>query len=147
VDLQIFVSKTLVMYRGTEFCNQILNQLAVLLRMEWAKMAAMHPQSNSAAESWNISLCKFLHQALNSGSTLNWEDHLPALMFSHNTQVHKFTLQTPLYLTFLHPPNMQFFYIDVPTSKYSNSWPTEAFLQMQTAYKLAKKLVKRPTNA
>jgi hypothetical protein len=33
---------------------------------------------------------------------------------------------------------MPFFDIDVPVTKYSDSWPTEAFLQMQTAYKLAK---------
>jgi hypothetical protein len=59
-------------------------------------------------------------------------------MFSYNTQVHKSTLQTPFYLTFLHLLNMPFFNIDVPATKYSDSWPTEAFLQMQTAYKLAK---------
>jgi transposase InsO family protein len=124
--------------RGREYSNEVMSELAVLLGFDHLMTSAFHPQTNSSSESYNRTLIKFMTQALAEGTTLDWEQQLVALQFSYNTQVHKSTLQTPFFLTFLHHPRMPFFDMEVPATRYSDSWPTEAFLRMQNAYRLAK---------
>ena len=114
-----------------------MSELAVLLGFDHLMTSAFHPQTNSSSESYNRTLIKFITQALSDGSTLDWEQQLVALQFSYNTQVHKSTLQSPFFLTFLHHPRMPFFDMEVPATRYSDSWPTEAFLRMQSAYRLS----------
>jgi transposase InsO family protein len=133
------VPKTLTTDRGTDFCNKVLDELAVLLGIDRHKTAAFHPASNSAAESYNRTMIKFLTQALINRSTLDWEEMLPMCNISYNTQVHKSTLFTPFYLTFLHSPNLPFFDMEIPSTKYSDSWATEAYLRMQNAFRLAQR--------
>ena len=132
------VPKTLVTDGGREFNNKVLDELSVLLGMNRAVTSAYHPQSNSSAESFNRSFYKYMRQALDLGSTLDWEEQIPAFTLCYNTAVHISTLQTPFFLTYLHPPNMPFFDMDVPATKYSESWATERYLNMQNAYRLAK---------
>jgi hypothetical protein len=131
------VPKVLISDRGKEFDNQILNELCVLLGVEKRMTSVMHPQANTAVESWNRSLVKYLTTACSGGSTLEWESYLPALALCYNTAVHKSTLHSPFYLTFLHQPNLPYFDIDEPVNE-SLSWPSTAFLRMNKAYKLAK---------
>jgi hypothetical protein len=132
------VPKTLVSDRGREFDNQIMDELCLLLGVNKRLSSVMHPQSNTAVESWNRSLIKFLTTALSGSSTLDWEVWLPVLALSYNTAVHKSTLQSPFYLTYLHHPNMPYFDMDEPTSSDPKSWATEAYLRMMSAYRLAR---------
>jgi transposase InsO family protein len=124
--------------QGKEYSNEVMQELSILLGFKHLTTSAFHPQTNSTSESYNRTMIKFLTQALSDKSTLDWEEELPALQFSYNTQVHKSTLQSPFFLTFLHHPRMPFFDSDVPHTRYSDSWSTEAFLRMQQAYRLAK---------
>jgi len=130
--------KVLVSDRGKEFCNIIMDELCMLMGVERRMTTVMHPQSNTAVESWNRSLVKYMTTALTGGSTLDWEEHLPALAICYNTAVHKSTLHSPFYLTFLHHPNLPYFNMESTAPMYSPSWPTEAFLRMRSAYKLAR---------
>jgi transposase InsO family protein len=130
--------KVLISDRGKEFCNQVMDELCVLMGIERRMTTVMHPQSNTAVESWNRSLIKYLTTAMSGGSTLGWEDWLPALALSYNTAVHKSTLQSPFYLTFLQHPNLPYFDMENPAPMYSGSWATEAYQRMQKAYRLAK---------
>ena len=41
----------------------------------------------------------YLTAMLGNDQTLDWEEWLPALMFSYNTQVHKSTMESPFFLT------------------------------------------------
>ena len=132
------VPKTLCTDQGKEFCNQVLDELSVLLGLERMRTAAMHPQTNAAAEVFNKTLTRFLAKMLEQKSTLTWEEQLPALMLSYNTQVHRATLQTPFYLTFLHHPNMPFFDMEVARPNYAPSWQTSVFQTMAKAHQLAK---------
>jgi hypothetical protein len=132
------VPKVLVSDRGKEFDNQIMDELCLLLGVNKRLSSVMHPQSNTAVESWNRSLIKFLTTTLSGSSTLDWELWLPALALSYNTAVHKSTLQSPFYLTYLHHPNMPFFDMDEPISSPSKSWATDAYLRMMSAYRLAR---------
>ena len=56
----------------------------------------------------------YLTAMLSNKQTLDWEEWLPALMFSYNTQVHKSTQESPFFLTFLHNPRLPFFDINNP---------------------------------
>ena len=132
------VPKVLVTDGGREFTNQVLNELSALLGMDRAVTAAYHPQSNSTSESYNRTFYKYMRQSLDLKSTLDWEESLPGLSLCYNTAVHRATLQTPFFLTYLHHPNMPCFDMDVPETKYSDSWATERYLDMQQSFRLAK---------
>ena len=132
------VPKVLVSDRGKEFCNSILTELCKLLGTEKRMTAAYHPQSNSAAESYNRSFIKYLKAALDGHSTLDWEQFLPALSLAYNTQIHRATLHSPFFLTFLHDPRMPYFDFEKPTPIYCESWAKSAFARLQEAYALAK---------
>lgn len=134
------VPRIIVSDQGKEFSNDIMDELCVLLGVDKRRTAAMHPATNSAAESFNRSFIKFMTRTLDGQSTLDWEEQLPALMISYNTQVHKSTLNTPFYLTFLHPPNLPFYDLAFEDkTSHSDSWATETFQNMQRAYRLARK--------
>jgi hypothetical protein len=131
------VPRVVVSDQGKEFCSKILDELCVLLGIEQRRTSAYHPQSNLAAESYNHSFIKYM-KAMLDGSTLDWENWLPAMSISYNCQVHKSTLYSPFYLTFLQDPNLPYFDMESPAPRYAESWPTEAFLRLQKAYQLAK---------
>jgi hypothetical protein len=133
------VMRTLISDRGKEFDNKVLDELCVLMGTEKRMSSVMNPQSNTAVESWNRSLVKYLTMAMSGGSTLEWEKWLPALEISYNTQVHRSTLYSPFYLTFLHHPNLPYFDMDDPAvPEEDGSWATVAFQRMMKAYRLAR---------
>jgi hypothetical protein len=132
------VPKLLISDRGKEFCNTVIDELSTFLGVERRMTSAYHPQTNSAAESYNRSFLAYLRAMLDGDSTLDWEEWLPALALSYNTQVHRSTLNSPFYLTFLHPPNLPYFDLHQEVIRYSDSWATEAFLRLQKTYKLVK---------
>ena len=132
------VPKNLVSDRGREFCNQVIDEMCVLLGIDRRCTAAFHPQANSPAESFNRSFIKLVTQMIGEASTLDWEEHLPALMFTYNTQVHKATMHSPFYLTHLCHPNLPFFDFEAPRVHYGESWAVEAFHRMQAAFRLAR---------
>jgi transposase InsO family protein len=131
--------------RGTEFVNDTIKTLYNAFGIKQTLTSAMHPQTNSACESFNRTIIKYLQRMLESDSTLEWEDWLPALSLSYNTQVHKTTLTSPFYLMYLREPNLPYFDIDKPV--YSNSWPEEALHRLRQTYKLAATNAAKARNA
>ena len=83
---------------------------------------------------------------LSNENTLDWEDWLPALMFSYNTQVHKSTMESPFFLTYLHDPKMPFFDIDAPKPMYKHTFAQEAAARLGTAYKSARQNMEEARN-
>lgn len=128
---------TLVSDRGREFANAVMTELCGFLGVERRLTAAFHPQTNASAETFNRTLSGYLRAHVEG--VLDWECRLPALMLAYNTQVHKSTLQTPFFLTFLHDPRLPFFDLDKPRRFYNDSWSSAAFQNMQEAYRLAYK--------
>ena len=47
-------------------------------------------------------------------------------MFSYNTQVHKSTLESPFFLTYLHDPKLPFFNINNPQPMYKDGYVPDA---------------------
>ena len=79
----------------------------------------------------------YLTAMLGNDQTLDWEEWLPALMFSCNTQVHKSTLESPFFLTYLHDPRLPFFDIKQPRPLYKEGFVPETTARLGTAYKQA----------
>ncbi len=121
---------------GKEFLNKLLAELMKLLEVERRSTSSFHPQTNSSAESYNRSVIKYMRAAL-EGQTLEWEQLLPAMQLSYNTKIHKSTLASPFFLTFLHDPRMPYFDMDEPRQFEKETWPVRAFRNLQEAYRLA----------
>ena len=131
------VPRNLTSDRGREFCNEVIDELCVLLGIDRARTAAFHPQANASAERFNRTFIKLTTQMLEDASTLDWEEQLPAVMLAYNTQVHKATLHSPFYLTHLYPPNLPYFDFEEPVRHYGDSWAVEAFHRLQAAFRRA----------
>ena len=98
--------------------------------------AAFHPQCNSAAESFNREIVKYMTTMLEDETTLDWERYLPTLRISYNSAVHKTLLTSPFWLTFLHEPNLPFFDLQQRQAYYSDDWGTEAYIRLKKTYAL-----------
>jgi len=57
------------------------------------------PQCNAQAEVFNKTMAKYLASFVD-GSTMDWEQYLPALQFSYNTSYHSTILTTPFELLY-----------------------------------------------
>jgi len=124
--------------RGKEFLNEVMAAMTEWLGTDHAKTSAYHPQSNASAERYNLTMKNYLKSMLENDSTLDWEEWLPALMFSYNTQVHKSTKESPFFLTFLHDPRLPYFDMEKPAKLYSNNYAKEAHHRLGVAYKTAR---------
>ena len=124
--------------RGKEFLNSVMQDLTKWLGVSHDKTSPHHPQTNASAERYNRTMKAYLTAMLDNEETLDWEEWLPALMFSYNTQVHKSTMDSPFFLTYLHDPKLPFFDIENPQPLYKDGYVPEAAARLGTAYKAAR---------
>ena len=98
------VPAVLVSDRGREFLNDTVNQMTEYLGVTHKFTSPFHPETNASAERHNRTMQTYLRKMLDNDDTLDWEKWLPAMMLSYNTQVHKATMESPFFLTYLHDP-------------------------------------------
>jgi len=103
------VPSVLVSDRGREFLNETVKQMTEYLGMTHKFTSPFHPQTNASAERYNRTMKSYLTKMLDNDCTLDWERWLPAMMLSYNTQVHRATMESPFFLTFLHDPKLPYF--------------------------------------
>ena len=131
------VPQILVTDNGKEFANEILNKLCEYMGTKHNQTSPYHPQSNSSAESYNRQIRKYLTAMLENHETLDWEEWLPALMFSYNTHIHSATRQSPFFLTFLHDPRLPYFDLDKPRTLYGEDYVSHTFSMLQKSHREA----------
>ena len=124
--------------RGLEFVNNTLKELCQLLRIDRTMTSAFHPATNSAAESFNRTIKKYLSTMLEQ-NTLEWAKWLPALQLSYNTSVHKTTLNTPFAMTYAFDPKLPYFDMDKPRIFYNQTKAVERFKQLRNTFLNARK--------
>ena len=124
--------------RGKEFLNAVMQDLTQWLGVNHDKTSPYHPQTNARAERYNRMMKAYLTAMLSNEQTLDWEEWLPALMFSYNTQVHKSTMESPFFLTYLHDPKLPFFDIQNPRPMYKDGYVPDTSARLGTAYKAAR---------
>jgi hypothetical protein len=100
------VPKLLVSDQGKEFVNKFSQAIWDALKIEHKMTSPYHPQTNAQAETFNKTMAHYLRTVIKDAeeSNVHWEKYLGPLMFSHNTAVHKATLQRPFYTMFGYDP-------------------------------------------
>ena len=129
--------KQIVTDQGLEFCNSILKNLCNLFGIEKSRTSGYYPQGNAKAETFNREIKKYI-TCFVENKTLEWEKYLAPLAFSYNTAIHKATLQTPFFLTYLHDPEMSFD-IQRPKPIYRHDYAIEAYQNMKDCFDLVKR--------
>jgi len=129
--------KTIVSDNGREFCSKLSDELFKNLGIDRKLTSTHHPQTNSAAESFNRSIIKYMKTILDN-ATLDWEKWLAPMMLSYNTQVHKSTNLSPFFLTYQMDPSLPHFDLDYPKPVYRDDWATESFLRARKAWETAR---------
>ena len=129
--------KVVVSDRGQEFCAKLSEQFFKLMGIEHAKTASYHPQMNSNAEVFNKEIQKYMRVIMEDGNTLDWEKYLAPLELSYNTMVHKSTLVSPFYLTFLQEPRLPFFDPAQEKTLYLDDYPTACMARLRVTHRLA----------
>ncbi len=134
--------KILVSDNGREMVNNVMKILCEKFQIKHRKTASYHPQSNSPAESFNRTIIKYLRANLNN-NTLDWEQHLPAIMIAYNSRVHKAIATTPFFLTFCADPNLPHFDIDQTKPSFNDDVATLAYERARAAWRKTGFLLKQ----
>ena len=85
--------KIIISDQGREFINKLQEELFSLTGTEHRVTSAYHPQSNGLTEWFNQTLQTTLTKLVNKAQN-DWDDHLPAVLFSYRTSVQKTTKLT-----------------------------------------------------
>ena len=94
------VPKIILSDGGKEFCNKLAGAVWDALGVEHKTTSPYHPQTNGQAETFNRTIRRYITTALAADANTDWENVLPALMFSYNTSVHRATRMAPFSLVY-----------------------------------------------
>ena len=75
------------------------------LGIQHSKATPSHPECNAQAEVFNKTIAKYMSTFVDS-TTQDWEDYVPAMVFSYNTSYHSTIKTTPFELTFGMKPRL-----------------------------------------
>ena len=123
---------------GREFENSLMADLRELLGVERIAISPYSPWVNSAAESFNREIIRYLKLHLTNSTTGDWERLLGPLQFAYNTATHKSTSLTPFFMTYKHDPRLGTYDTRSPRRLYDESDDGKAFQSMRRAFALAR---------
>ena len=123
---------------GKEFVNNLSKELFRLLGIKHTTTTPAHPQCNAQVEVFNKTVAKYLASFVDN-STLDWEQYIPALMFSYNTSYHSTTHTTPYELLYgMKPRTPSLPATDIQRKFYGESFASERLQILQKAREIAK---------
>ena len=123
---------------GKEFVNKLSKELFKLLGIKHTTTTPAHPQCNAQVEVFNKTVAKYLASFVDN-STLDWEQYIPALMFSYNTSYHSTTHTTPFELLYgMKPRTPSLPAADIQRKFYGESFASERLQILQKAREIAK---------
>ena len=123
---------------GKEFVNKLSKELFTLLGIKHTTTTPAHPQCNAQVEVFNKTVAKYLASFVDN-STLDWEQYIPALMFSYNTSYHSTTHTTPYELLYgMKPRTPSLPAADIQRKFYGESFASERLQILQKAREIAK---------
>ena len=95
--------KTILSDQGTEFVNQVVDELLKTSGVEHKVTSAYHPQTNGLTERFNQTLVQSIKKHTESDPS-TWDKWLPYVLFAYRTKVHASTGLTPFELMFGRQP-------------------------------------------
>jgi hypothetical protein len=123
---------------GKEFVNKLSKELFTLLGIKHTTTTPAHPQCNAQVEVFNKTVAKYLASFVDN-TTLDWEQYVPALMFSYNTSYHSTTHTTPYELLYgMKPRTPSLPAADIERKFYGESFASERLQILQKAREIAK---------
>jgi hypothetical protein len=87
---------------GTQFCSDLMDQLAKLLQFKQTFAATYHPQSNGLVEQQNGTIRRMMRALIDGYPDIPWSLHLPAIQFALNTSTSRVSGLTPAEIVFGH---------------------------------------------
>eukprot|EP00731_Ephydatia_muelleri_P003172 Em0001g3172a len=85
--------------QGSEFKNQLNDEMMKILNIKHHLITAYHPQSNGLVERFNQSLQNMLRKYMQEKKE-KWDDYLDTCTFAYNTSRHESTKFTPFEIMF-----------------------------------------------
>eukprot|EP00731_Ephydatia_muelleri_P011336 Em0006g230a len=85
--------------QGSEFKNQLNDEMMKILNIKHHLITAYHPQSNGLVERFNQSLQNMLRKYIQEKKE-KWDDYLDTCTFAYNTSRHESTKFTPFEIMF-----------------------------------------------
>ncbi|KAL5491524.1 hypothetical protein EMCRGX_G016826 [Ephydatia muelleri] len=85
--------------QGSEFKNQLNDEMMKILNIKHHLITAYHPQSNGLVERFNQSLQNMLRKCIQEKKE-KWDDYLDTCTFAYNTSRHESTKFTPFEIMF-----------------------------------------------
>jgi transposase InsO family protein len=123
---------------GKEFANKLNKELFELLDIKHSTTTTSQPQHNAQAEVFNKRMSKYLASFVD-GSTLDWEQYLPALQFSYNTSYHSTIATTPYELLYgMKPRTPSIPGQDIQRKFYGKSFAAERLQILKKSRQIAK---------
>jgi hypothetical protein len=86
--------------QGSEFDNQLMKQLSLVMSMNKMRTTAYNPQANGSVEVHNRTMKDQLHFFVESLDQSDWDMYLPAVGLLYNTTVNLSTGYTPYFLMY-----------------------------------------------
>jgi hypothetical protein len=85
------VPKLLMSNQGREFGNKVMDELCLIFGVKKKRTSPYHPEINVQAEVYIKTIIKYMKALLDNDTTLDWEEHIPALALAYNSHVHSST--------------------------------------------------------
>ncbi|KAF8371150.1 hypothetical protein PRIPAC_77579 [Pristionchus pacificus] len=92
------VPESLLSDNGTEFVNQIMEEIEKIWRVERKKTLPYHSRGNGVTERVNRSILEGLRKVMSDVN--DWEDALPFVVYAYNCSPHTATGETPHFLLY-----------------------------------------------
>jgi hypothetical protein len=124
---------------GTEYCNEILNNVCKIMGIQRSNTIGYRPSSDGAVEKVQASVSSIFAKMIQRNQK-DWSESTPFITFAYNTAVQSVTKFSPFYLMFLRDPVTS---IDFCLEQPSAALPTDLdeytntmLNRMREAYKL-----------
>jgi hypothetical protein len=132
---------------GTNFNNELVNELIKTVNIKHANTSAYHPETDGLVERMNRTLKQMLAMHVNRRQD-DWDRYLPMLTFAYNTSRHETTGETPHFLNY---NREAVFPIDValglvPTQHIRNEDGYEYLSELQQLYQQVRERVRLSQN-
>ena len=89
--------------QGANLTGKIVSSMCEQLGINRTQTTAYHPQGNGQVERFNRTLEAMLSKTVQQNQ-LDWDKHLPRVMFAYRTAIHEATGYTPFHITFGRSP-------------------------------------------
>ena len=112
------VPEIVITDQGTEFINQVMQQVAKKMGMTHHKTTAYHPSSNGVIERANGTIIKIL-RAIVDENYGTWCELLPLACLAYNSARNRTVQESPFYLMYLRDPSLPFESIEEAPPAYN----------------------------